>query len=173
MMDIEKLKKVNQLATTLRNQGLATGRDDAVKLAGNMNLGADDVGLNEIMSTIDPPAPEPSYQQEQYQPAQEKPFMDEEKITKILQSFADQFVNEINSMNDKIKEQQETIYKLYNAVAEIEKAEQSAVQADSNTEKRPEKQETIQVKEEKESPRSGGFNSDDVSIDKFFYYGNK
>ncbi|MFW6311627.1 MAG: hypothetical protein ACOC1K_05265, partial [Nanoarchaeota archaeon] len=51
-MDIEKLKKVNQLATTLRQQGLAPGRDDAAKMASSMNLNYKDDDLNLIMNNM-------------------------------------------------------------------------------------------------------------------------
>lgn len=193
IMDIEKLKKVNQLATTLRQQGLAVGRDDAAKIAGQMNFDQDDEGLNKIMDTVSPgseqivindgQAPQPQEQvstpQAQAAP-QMQPGISEEKFLEVLQSFADQFSAEVNSITQRVNRQEEMISNIQKALEVLANAtpsQQAAPQAQSSPQQAApqERQETINVKEEekKTAPRSGDYNSNDVSIEDFFYYGQK
>lgn len=205
IMDIEKLKKVNQLATTLRQQGLAAGRDDAAKIAGEMNFSQDDEGLNKIMDTMSPGSEEIVINDAQAAPAQEAPAapasqpaptqgtpavsvpqaapvqqvqgVTEEKFLSVLQDFADQFSAEVNKITQRVSRQEEMITNIQKALEVLANAtpsQQSAPQS-SPAPAQQERQETINVKEEekKTPPRSGNYDSDDVSIEDFFYYGQK
>jgi hypothetical protein len=176
-MDIEKLKKVNQLATTLRAQGLAVGRDDAVQLAGKLNLGIEDNDLSDIMNVRGDArmvtVQQHAYMEEENMRRHEKKSeLDEEKIMKILQSFADEVSKEVNMLNEKVQKQERAMNDLLQVLKQMDSSKQDFSAPVAMVQPR---QETIQMKEEpkKTSPRSGGFNSSDVAIDKFFYYGNK
>jgi hypothetical protein len=202
-MDIEKLKKVNQLAVTLRQQGLAVGRDDAAKMASSMNLNYMDDDLNNIMNTVEKvnnkivindQEEEPNIEQFKIQ----KEVMDEEKVIKILQTFADQFVTEVNNLNEKILDQNKVINDLTSYVEHLKKQNsyfenslknmnnqnmsqsmnvmpqetitkpQQPIQENRNLNSFPKTEQKTSA-----SPRSGNLNSNDVSIEKFFYFGNK
>ena len=125
-------------------------------------------------------------QNEQTSEEQTQKF-DEDQIKNILQSFADQFSSEIKRMSEKLDFQEERILKLHEMINA--QPEQQAPEI----EEKPVEQTTIiepevkpvqapeptpahvqqEQKPESESPRSGGFSSEDVAIDKFFYYGQK
>lgn len=179
-MDIEKLKKVNQLATTLRAQGLAVGRDDAVKLSADMNLGIEDEGLKEIMNPVSEAETKVQEVSEEVatleaEEKKEENSMNEEKFMSVLQDFANQFCAEINSLNDKIAEQEKIISELCVYHHKAQQAEQAAVNHQQAPMQPMERQETINVREEPQraAPRSGGYDSNDVSIEQFFYCGTK
>lgn len=178
-MDIEKLKKVNQLATTLRNQGLASGRDDAAKLAGEMSWEQED-NVDHIFKENNQAEEiksegRASSASEERKDEKEKAVPDEHRMIEILQKFADQFNAEINRLNEKINEQEETIKQISQKLVNMRVGEQgsssesvtesSNPQQQLNTEKQKGKQE--------EQPRSGDYNSEDVSIEDFFYYGQR
>ncbi len=192
-MNIEKLQKVNQLATTLRRQGLAAGRDDAAKLAGEMNWEKEDnVGHifgnsnqeEKIVINGDNKQESQEGTGETSQTQEQKAVFDEEKIVSILQKFADQFSAEINRIDDKQKEQDEILRKLSENIVNMRegisaKENASSGQQQLNTQQTHSGQQSTQQPQQKkqessdEKPRSGGYGSDDVSIEKFFYYGQK
>lgn len=181
-MDVEKLKKVNQLATTLRDKGLADGREEAAMLAGRMNYGQGDSGMEGIFS-------EPKQEQKEtpseekiepeQQPAQQ---MDEKKIINILQNFADQFSKEVNALSDKMREQEQAMQEM---AAEIKRMKSQSMQGQQTLQTQQQPQQTqaetqtqsqaqqtqSQPEQKQEKPRSGSYESDDVSIEKFFYFG--
>ena len=74
-MDVEKLKKVNKLATTLRDKGLAEGRQEAAMLAGQMNY-EDDQGMERIFSEEpkEEPKPEQASSEEQQKPEMQEVY---------------------------------------------------------------------------------------------------
>ncbi|MGM5482786.1 MAG: hypothetical protein ACQESF_04960 [Nanobdellota archaeon] len=182
-MDVEKLKKVNQLATTLRDKGLADGREEAAMLAGRMNYNGDS-GMDRIFTgeesqkQEEPKARE--VQESVIASAQEKEGMDEKKIIGILQNFADQFSKEVNSMNDKIQQQEQIINRLQTQIKSMASQQnsqpmqqntQQSQENNNNNTQATEPKENNQQRQESSQPRSGGYESDDVSIEKFFYYG--
>lgn len=196
-MDVDKLKKMNVLADTLKQHGLAASREDAANLAGEM-VGTPD---EQELSRIFVPDEQQSIsvrEERKMEATEERVAFDEQQVKSILQNFADQFCEEINQLNEKVDSQAE---KIESQAAEITRFQQ-IVQAMKEqptqnvnlapaveqpvqqpepapqTEKQPVQLEPApvqQLKQEapKENPRSGGFDSSDVSIEKFFYYGQK
>ncbi|MFW5991527.1 MAG: hypothetical protein ACOCQX_04835 [Candidatus Nanoarchaeia archaeon] len=177
-MDVEKLKKVNQLATTLREKGLADGREEAAMLAGRMNYEHGDQGMEKIFSNEKTEVETSEPQQPEKQ--DDKQAMDEKKMLNILQKFADQFSQEVNAMNDKIKQQQDAIEKMAHEIGRLknqgavsQEPQQTLNKEEEQTTKQTQETQDTQKKEGNEQPRSGGYESDDVCIEKFFYFGQK
>jgi hypothetical protein len=130
---------------------------------------------------------------------EEKKGFSEEQIKNILQSFTDQFCAEIKNLNEKIQCQEEMYNKLQekfnglstqNAVGnqvvqeQVQEEKQTIVEQPKQVEPQEQVQtQPVQTQETKttcdtakppqSSGRCGEYNSNDVSIDKFFYYGQK
>jgi len=176
-MDVDKLQKMNVLADTLKQHGLAATREDAANLAGSMVGTNEEQGLSRIFVE---PEQKVAIQQEENEENDEDMKREEEQgfgesqVKNILQNFADQFCAEINKLNDKVAEQSEQIAK-FEAVLNNLNSQPAPQQEPAPEPQQPEPvQQTIEPKEEKtESPRSGGYSPNDVSIEKIFYYGQK
>ncbi len=186
-MNVDKLKKMNVLADTLKQHGLAATREDAASLAGDMVGTDDETQFSKVLVEPDQKVSikkdEAQENLEQSEPL--KQTFDEEQIKNILQSFADQFSTEINRMSEKLSAQDEMIKEL-RQMAEAKKTAEPAVEVKDDVplaqipevEEKPAappkqaSQENVQ-RQAPQSPRSGGFSSEDVAIDKFFYYGQK
>ena len=169
-MDVEKLKRVNILANTLRQQGLAASSEDAVSMANTFVPCKQDEGLSEIFNRT-------SVVTQEQRPAEPgKQSFTEVQIKTILQTFADHFCSEINRLNEKHAKHEQAIAGLLKREQQPRKLSTEQLQnvLDEGSEV---KQQTIVQKPVEQapqkSPRSGSYNSQDVSIEKFFYYGNK
>ena len=174
-MDIEKLKKVNQLATTLRSQGLASGRDEAANLAGQMSWQEED-NVDHIFKEESQPeqisiGEEKMDEQNQ---VKKEPVYDEQRMIEVFQKFADQFSSEIKKINEKVNEQEETIRQIAQRVVTMSEESSSG---DKKTEEAKPSQQQLNTEQQEqkteEKPRSGDYNSNDVSIEEFFYFGQK
>ncbi|MFW6013555.1 MAG: hypothetical protein ACOCZQ_00445 [Nanoarchaeota archaeon] len=176
-MDIEKLKKVNHLATTLRSQGLVSGRDEAANLAGQMSWEEED-NVDHIFKDNDQPAPDRKCEMGDSQPEKQQEIKgnvyNEEKMIEVLQKFADQFNAEINKLNEKINEQEETIRQIAQRIVSMSE-ENSSAEKDTSEKQQSQQQLKTEQEEQKseDKPRSGDYNSSDVSIEDFFYFGQK
>ena len=171
-MDVERIQKVNNLALDLMRQGLASDREEAISQAEKIFKERDTedyANLRERMGDSQP-------QKEQQQQSSEKELSQDEikdilhknkefivKTFKAMQEKIDYFEREmaflkskVNSMSPKVKEI------ITNEVTppipepQAEKQQQEAPAQDGNG-----------------HPRSGNYAEDDVSIEKFFYMGNK
>ncbi len=205
-MDVEKLKKMNQLAKTLRNQGFVANQDDAAKIAGqivgrapeqeiaNLKITDDQKMVITDSDTGDVLIKEGETKEEKPEQRHSQVVKDtysKEEITNVLQKFADQFCTEINKITDKVVQQEKMLNEITNALNNLEKPTarsedkpQTTLRTNVPEEKRasaPEQKPVEQPKpvqqeapkENGDSPRSGGYSSDDVSVEKFFYFGQK
>jgi hypothetical protein len=184
-MDVEKLRKMNSLAETLKKRGLASTRDDAANLAGSL------VGTPEEQAFTQKLKQESVVSQPTEAGAKMERGMSEDQIRKVLQSFADQFVTEINKMGERIAQQDQRIAKYQDMLVAMQHAPKQSVAmveqpsvASQAAESAPavahveapahiEKEQVAVVKEQRYNQRQGNFQPSDVSIEKFFYCGNK
>jgi hypothetical protein len=171
-MDVTKLQKMNALASTLKQHGLATGREDAAFQAGNI-VGVYDSD-DEISRVFVAQNQGVKAKDEEKVEKAVHPGMDEAQIKVILQSFADQFVTEINKMAQRLDSYESLLVKMQQEQKQtvvIQHAPEPVQAAQVEVQAAPEHHEV--KKETHTSPRSGNFKSNDVAIEKFFYYGNK
>ncbi len=186
-MNVDKLKKMNVLADTLKQHGLAATREDAASMAGDMVGTVDETQFSKVFVEPDQKISihrDESQETLETEQAAERKVFDEEQVKNILQSFADQFSSEINRMTEKLSSQDEMIKELREMLEAKKVAEPAARSRDEEShvqvhvaEEKPAEpmrapQESVQ-RQAPSSPRSGGFSSEDVAIDKFFYYGTK
>jgi len=169
-MNVDKLKKMNVLADTLKEHGLAATREDAANLAGDMVGTKDEQDLSRVFVE-----PEQSVTIEQDEPAAPEPVVNEDKMKGVLQSFADQFCGEINKISEKLDKQDEQIAQFQKALdaINVQHVEEPAVEIPAEPVPEPAAIEPEPIEKPTESPRSGGYASNDVSIEKFFYCGQK
>ena len=149
MTDIERIKKINNMAAELKKHRLATSYEDAAQ-------------QSEQIFSATPGVPQP-----------------EERIPEPVSNAIgneqfERYKTEVNKRLATTESQLSTVIeKMNEMIATINKLESELL----ITEKQTEKQTTI-TKEEtpKETvaqPRSGEYTSNDVDINKIFYFGNK
>lgn len=149
-MSVEDIKRVNELAQELLNQGIASSREDAIKQAElmlNKKLAEPVNGENRIVVKDD---------LEYYKNIIQR---NKEYMERQLNNFR-QEIDLLNKEINVLKEQ------LANLTA---KGESRTVQESDLSEKK-----VSEVAEKPEShPKKGKFKPEDVAIEKVFYYGNK
>ena len=156
-MNIEKLKKVNQLSKELKKHGMAM--EDAIHEAGET------VHEEEVKEFLDKSKAEmqssknPSSTEQYIIMLERNNRKIMEEVQKVKQEVS-KIMNEFSDIKRKIQEQ--TIIPV-----------QEPVQEETFTQKKVEKQAKLTPKKKVKNPRQGEYNSEDVSIEKMFYYGKK
>lgn len=149
-MDVEKLKKMNDLSKELKRHGIAIDNTDAFARAGEI---VRDKEVSEIISHTEKTASCEHSFDKQYQ--------------LMLERQNRQIANEISALKETVAALKEEILHLKQA-----KPTQQPQQAQQQP-----KQETQtkfpQKAESKEHPRQGSYTPDDVAVDKIFYFGKK
>ncbi|MBW3004271.1 hypothetical protein KY310_00360 [Candidatus Woesearchaeota archaeon] len=143
-MDVEKLKKMNELSKELKKHGMAESTKEVFEQAGEMMK---DEAMGDIISK--------SSSQE-----------------KSKEGFDHQYQIMLERQNRQIAQEvqalKETVAALKEAVEQLKQARPAQQQP------KEERQATFAKKEEpKEHPRQGAFTSEDVAVDKVFYFGKK
>lgn len=185
LLDIERLKKLNSLAGELKHQGIAHNHEDAAFLAVTMvgeqeEQCLSDMHINDDQSLVireiikaKPVKP----QEESITQSAEGTLdiMTKEDVQQILQSFATQIVSEFNSLQEKIEQNNAQINQLVQKISALQSSAQKQVQEQVPVQRTLHAQPTQPVAAEPAAvnPRTGNFATDDVSIDKMFYFGNK
>ncbi|MBW2968892.1 hypothetical protein KY304_01735 [Candidatus Woesearchaeota archaeon] len=159
-MNVEKLKKVNQLSKEFKKYGMAM--EDAIKEAGST------VNEKEVKEFLDKSSEEMKSSKnpsstEQYILMLERnnrKIMEEvkkvkEEVTKILKEFEE--------MKTKLSEQQKQ---------QIEQPQKHKIKKEKQSQLKKE-QPTKKTTRKKSNPRQGEYNPEDVSIEKMFYFGKK
>ncbi|MBD3355013.1 hypothetical protein GF361_03435 [Candidatus Woesearchaeota archaeon] len=190
MSGVEDIQKVNELAQELLKKNFVESRDEAVKKAQEM--------LNKNI-TGDVPEKEKETKEQGKSPDFHKKEEKEEKIGGAEEKQSTISENSLKELRDKINqtkkytEKQFASYKnaLIALEKEIRKVKQQVnkinmrkpnpekkpmnVNKKENEKKEQDPAEEPQKVEEKENsnPRTGNHKSEDVSIEKMFYYGNK
>jgi hypothetical protein len=172
-MDVERIQKINNLALDLMKQGLAVDRDDAISQAEKVYTGKDAEEYNSIRETLKEVKKDNTPEPEQKVIPTENLSQDE--IKNILEKNTTFIVNKFRFFQEQISNMEKEIASLktkmtYNRLP-------TAEQVSSN-------KEGITVQEAVNPPapvsqkqgtnhRTGDYTDKDVSIEKFFYMGNK
>ncbi len=147
-MDVEKLKKMNELSKELKKHGIADSTSQAFSQAGEI---VRDETFKQVIEQNNA-----SYKSTEF----------DNQYQIMLERQNRQIVQEVQALKETIAAMQ----------AEIEMLKADRRAAPLPQQERP-KQE-VQAKfpqksESKEHPRQGGFTPEDVAVDKIFYFGKK
>jgi hypothetical protein len=193
VINIAQLKKVNNLANTLNQHGLAVNRQEAANLARDINGGNEMDYLNglninekqemEVVHTSN------GQQMVMEQKKSTSDFMTKNQVECILQKFCDLFGEEMNQLNAQIKGLEIKFNYLQEQLLEAAKAPKSepTVQQPQQSpqttfNREPENNPSLGAEQQtaqQPSPsddgnhKTGGYDSTDVSVEKFFYFGTK
>ena len=167
-MSVEDIEQVNKLAQNLLDQGLANSRDDAV-------LQAEKILNKKLAKPIDNQGSVIVKEDiERYKNIIERNKEYIEKHLKMFKEHIELLSKEIVNLKDEVAGLKA---KGISKSTEGSRLSVKNVEEDSSEQASEEPKEThkkVVEKEKKEShPKRGDFNSDDVAIDKIFYYGNK
>lgn len=164
-MDVEKLKKINQLSVEFKKHGMATSHDEAFAKASAV---VRDDELKDVLaqtSTTESASPDSPARPNQ---ASSQGFDNQYQV--LLERQNRQLVQEIIALKETV-----AMLKL-----DVEQLKSNAARPVIVQQVQPkqEKQAVLQEKKktddcEKPHPRQGSYTSDDVAIDKMFYYGKK
>lgn len=190
-IDIERLKKLNLLAGELKHQGIAQNNEDAAALAVTM-VGEEeeqclaDMHINDNQSLMikeiikNKPELKEATKETAQEAQQQIPIvpvvqgLSRSEMETILQDFATAFAHEFTLLQQKIEETNTQLKQILNS--QLSQLSQSTVQnivqeqvpVQRTLEQQPISQPTAPV-----HPRTGNFATDDVSIEKMFYFGKK
>ena len=199
MIDVTKLRRMNELAKTLRTQGIVSNQEEASFLAAEI-AGTKDEGIimqgmrvngNQELVVVNAPvrgtndmlsSPQTgSYQPQNYSGTRD--YYTKTEIESVLQKLVDKVTAEIDRLDQQFEQQVKNIRFLNEAIEQLKKG---AVITCNPTENPQAKLNVANVAQEvaaentsatpsasTPNARTGGFKSDDVAIDKFFYYGTK
>lgn len=146
-MDVEKLKKMNELSKELKKHGIAENNKEAFEQAGKI---VRDEAVGNVISQATQKTETSDSFDKHYQI--------------MLERQNRQLANEIIALKEAVAAIQQ----------EVEKLKQAKPAAPVQQQPREEKQATFAKKQEpKEHPKQGGFTSEDVAMEKVFYFGKK
>ena len=173
-MDVERIQKVNNLALDLMKQGLAQDREEAVTKAEEIFKERDIEDYANIRETMQ----EGKEKTEEPTPETPKSELSEDKIKDILGKNTQFIIKTFKEFQGKLDSMQREIEFLRNtsgrssAVKQIVTNEVKDVPPPVQEPKSEVTQEQKPASQESH-PRSGDYKENDVSIEKFFYMGNK
>ncbi|NQV91723.1 hypothetical protein HQ489_04580 [Candidatus Woesearchaeota archaeon] len=194
-MDVERIQRVNNLALDLMKQGLASSRDDAISQAERIFSGdKGTTAYHEMRQTL---GEVEAHKKEEYSamnPQSQDTYSNTDipayKIKEILEQNTKFIVKTFKEHGDKIQaleqelaqlrrkvssERLPTVSELVSMEAEKKAAEPQVQQSAPRSEPRPAPEPVQQPQatpKPENHPRVGAFTETDVSIEKFFYYGN-
>ncbi|HLD00952.1 MAG TPA: hypothetical protein VJC39_04355 [Candidatus Nanoarchaeia archaeon] len=168
-MDVERIQKINNLALELMKQGLAANREEAVIDAEKVFRNKDSEVYSSMRETL---VKVEAAKEEAREPRRTEGNMvgslSEDKIAQILEKNTAYLVKKITEFSDKVaaleKELSSIKTKLtYQSLPTVNDIRSKGVSVPP-----------VQAKEDaprSSHPRSGNYNENDVSIEKFFYMG--
>jgi hypothetical protein len=179
VMDIERLKKLNSLAGELKHQGIAHNHEDAAYLAVNM-VGEEeerclsDMHLNEDQSLMvkEIIRDKPAKKQEEVHTIIQPQSLSREEVEIILQNFASKLVAEFNALHAQLEQNSAQLQKLMQTMSTVNVSVQPVQKQEQVPVQRTLPQEPTQAVSTA-NPRTGNFATDDVCIEKMFYFGAK
>jgi polyhydroxyalkanoate synthesis regulator phasin len=176
-MDVERVQKINNLALELMRQGLATDREKAVSQAEKILAKKDCSSLNEAMEAVN----EAALKEAKDGSEEEKEELSPSQIRDILEKNTSFIVKKMKEYQSQLEELKKEIAQLSNEVSFLkrEQARQKPLPAqpspmpsdDSGAESATNSKN--KASGNVDHPRSGNYSENEVSIDKFFYCGNK
>ena len=196
-MDVERIQKVNNLALDLMKQGLAHTREDAIAQAERIFSGdKGTTAYNEMRQTL---GEVEAHKKEEYSavnPQSQESVTSAEipayKVKEILEQNTKFIVKTFKEHSEKIQALEREIAQLRTKVSSERLPTVSELVTMEAEKKAAEPQPQVQVQQaapqpvtqpvqqaaapqpvkQEPHPRVGGFTDTDVSIEKFFYYGN-
>lgn len=193
-MDIERIQKINTLALDLVKKGLAASQDEAIAQAEKIfRVRNDDVIFTRSdmqdnslqVSTNESGAFNTTVSSSDNNSTQENnstPSLQEDQIKEILEKNTTFLVSKIRDFTAKIEDLHQEVALLKRQMAS-RPAQQPASSNIQQTRQAPEQSEVSETQptapvqssppSQENHPRSGTFGDTDVSIEKFFYAGNK
>ena len=185
---IEDIQKVNKMAKELLQQGIAIDREDAVKKAQEMlNKNIENRKEGEVLQSVDSLGKvEVQKDDNYYKNLIEKTKEQMERQLSVFTEKMNEMIKEINDIKEQLKTRgsaKSASEMNINAEKPIKEATEEpasketspggseAAPTEDETAPKPEKQEKL--KKDEPHPKRGEFSSDDVAIDKVFYFGNK
>lgn len=175
-MDVERIQKINKLALDLMRQGLASDRDDAVVQAEKV-FHAKDGEYSSIRDRMQEPSAASlaaTSLSQQQQPAAADLHPD--KVKDILQQNSQFLVKKITEFQEQMQAMRKELEVLKQQG--VSRSQQSVSQAPPKLGEIPAHNPDIQRGQPTQAsatnhPRSGNYKVEEVSIEKFFYMGNK
>jgi hypothetical protein len=192
MDSIERMRRINDLTRELKQHGFAESSFEAIKQA-NQIYGPDQIEDHVKHGMIKNNSPG---QSEDEKMDENSSIISDRKIAKITESVdiltekMNEIIRAINDLDARITEVKQTQSKLavivseskaeqqrYEAKMELGDVEKSTSKIEVKSEDKPVSNSSSQNSQAKDeysvNQRTGNFQSQDVSIDKMFYYGNK
>lgn len=167
-MDVERIQKVNNLALDLMRQGLAPDREEAIAQAEKIFKERDTEDYASLRERMEDSQPK----QEQQQNSEKELSQDE--IKNILHKNKEFIVKTFKAMQEKIdffeREMSFLKSKVNSIGPKVREVVTNEVPAQSQGSG---EQQQAPVQNGNGHPRSGNYVENDVSIEKFFYMGNK
>lgn len=194
-MDVERIQKINNLALDLMKQGLAADKDEAIAQAEKIFRAKPDDSFSgsEMQDNSLQARPvgssESSDNSSESGKEEEKVVLDQAKIEEILEKNVTFLVNKIKEFQEKIDSMEENMSSLRREMSKFRVANRPAnaptvAQHNPTVEQESEVSQPTPSAPTQESntqsgpasngnPRSGGYEEEDVSVEKFFYTGTK
>jgi len=170
-MDIEKIKKINEMSKSLRTHHFAIDSQDATSDAQKI---FDDI-IPEKTTETGTPMPSPSI----HSPSESQPInipLIEKKFQILLDQNVKSFKDDLRNLQDTVEFLQQELSKMHQRVSKLQQpvkiVQQDPVKEEQVTQVVQEQPVEHEKEETTSHPRSGNLTSSDVSIEKFFYYGN-
>jgi len=189
---VEDIRKINKMAKELISHGMASTFDEAVQKATKM------IGEGASVTQSRDFGPQQTQQQQpmpkREQPVQQQSAKDErtgmtwqqamaknnEYIVKLLKDFQKQ-LEEHNQNFSKVQSSLQELSRRQTKMGDMmvtapKGSEEINIEDDEETKQEPRgipSNESKQEEKKEAHPKQGGYNPEDVSVDKMFYFGNK
>lgn len=148
-MDVEKLKKMNELSKELKKHGIADSTKQAFAQAGEM---VRDEAVGDVITRSNSSEKSKDSFDSQYQI--------------MLERQNRQMANEIKALK-------ETVTAIQEDVERLKREPKPNPRPEPKPPEPPTVDKQAKLKKEEKHPKQGDFNSEDVAVDKIFYYGKK
>jgi chromosome segregation ATPase len=174
-MDIEQVQKTTKLAQELLKYGLSSDMEEATGLADT--LVNKKMEITSIRNQLDGKLEEkPEEKKEEASKSEEKPVQVSPETSKHIQDLQMAMKKAMHHISEQNKATSELRARIGNLTMEVQKlkATPSPPRPTPVMQKRQAQPQTqLNPEEPKENPRSGNWESSDVSIEKIFYAGPK
>ncbi|MBI2102519.1 hypothetical protein HYT55_01670 [Candidatus Woesearchaeota archaeon] len=170
-MDVERIQKINSLAVELMKKGLATDRENAVVQAEQIYRNTDTEGYSSLRDTLREVKAEASPKKE----IESAVDLSQDQIKEILEKNTKFLVSTIKDFQEKMGNMEKELESLKTKLRyqSIPTAKEIIVDAPQQASRPRPVEQPRGAPTTNTHPRSGNYNEQDVSIEKFFYMGSK
>ena len=188
-MDVERIQKLNSLALDLIRQGLAKDREEAIKMAQETLRDQDSSDFSQIQGQNPAPITGQSNQTKNPELSQDKIVQILEKNTQFLVKTIKEFQTKITSLEQEVAQLKNKVnYSKLPSASQVREPTPLPTETQAPVDNKPATPQAQQAPEQQQQqqqqpaaaaqsssghPRSGNYNDQDVSIEKFFYMGSK